>query len=171
MVDVVSRDQIKQSLLAKADEMFAAWDTHDTVKDEPDKKYIAKQTFADDGNAITMVKWQCDGLTLEDLKQWEDDPTSIMCATNDRCTREALPDVDGQKMWHLKMNMPLVISNRSVSHASITTSMLKAGRPFSTPVKEMMPRLQPEKLRLAQMLSRTILQSTLLISHTMEASS
>ncbi len=37
-----------------------------------------------------------------------------MCATNARCTREELPDDDGQKMWHLKMSMPMVISNRSV---------------------------------------------------------
>ena len=51
---------------------------------------------------------------MADLKKWEDDPTSIMCATNPNCTREALPDDDGQKMWHLKMAMPMVISNRSV---------------------------------------------------------
>ncbi len=37
-----SRAEIKASLIAKAEEFFASWDNHDTVKEEPDKKYIAK---------------------------------------------------------------------------------------------------------------------------------
>ena len=37
-----SREQIKQSLLTQADEMFAAWDTHATVLEEADKNFIAK---------------------------------------------------------------------------------------------------------------------------------
>jgi len=40
-----TRDQTKQSLLAKAEEMFANFDTYDTVIDEPEKNYLAKQAF------------------------------------------------------------------------------------------------------------------------------
>lgn len=69
MVDVQqqSREQIKNSLIARADEFLAGYDTHETVLEEPESSFIAKQTFGDDGIATTMVKWRCDGLTLQQL--------------------------------------------------------------------------------------------------------
>ena len=109
-----TRVQTKQSLMAKADEMFANFDTHDTVIDEPEKHYMAKQAFQDDGNAMTMVKWRCDGLTVEDLQAWRTNPISVMTATNNRAEAWPLADDAGCKMWHIRMNMPMIMSNRSI---------------------------------------------------------
>ena len=94
--------------------MFAAWDTHETVLEETEKNFIAKQTFNDEGNAITLVKWRCDGATMEQMKPYIEDPTQIGTVINSRLTRVELGEEDGAKMYHMKMNMPLVLSNRSV---------------------------------------------------------
>ena len=77
-----SRQQIKENLLKQADEMFAAWDTHETVLEEAEKNFIAKQTFNDEGNAITLVKWRCDGATMEQMKPYIEDPTQIGTVIN-----------------------------------------------------------------------------------------
>ena len=108
------RAKVKAALLAKADELFANFDSYPTVLDEPEKNYIAKQAFSDNGNAMTLVKWRCQGLTMEHLQPWIDDPTATQIVLNNRMERHALPDDDGHKMWHLKINMPMILSNRSV---------------------------------------------------------
>ena len=94
--------------------MFAAWDTHATVLEEADKNFIAKQTFNDEGNAITLVKWRCDGITMDTMKQYIDDPPQVGTVINSRMTKVDLGEDDGCKQYHLKMNMPMILSNRSV---------------------------------------------------------
>ena len=81
------RAQIKASLLAKADEYFANFDSYDTVLEDAEKQYLSKQTFNDDGLAITMTKFRAMGLTLEHLQPWLDDPTSLMLVMNNRLER------------------------------------------------------------------------------------
>mmetsp|Transcript_13213 Transcript_13213/g.16792 ORF Transcript_13213/g.16792 Transcript_13213/m.16792 type:complete len:217 (-) Transcript_13213:107-757(-) len=108
------RAQIKQQLLAKADEYFAGFETHTTVLEDAARNYVSKQTFNEEGLAVTMSKMRAEGLTMEHLQPWLDDPTSVMEALNNRLTREQLPEHEGHKMWHLKMSMPMIISNRSI---------------------------------------------------------
>ena len=60
-----------------------------------------------------MIKYRADGLTLEQLEQWRQDPTNIAVQMNSKLTRELLPDDEGHKVVLLKIKMPMVISNRS----------------------------------------------------------
>ena len=101
-------------MLAKADEYFAGFDNHDIVLEDESCNYIARQTFDEDGLAVTISKMRADGLKLEHLRPWLDDPTAIQMVLNDRLTREQMPDHEGHAMWHLKMAMPMMISNRSI---------------------------------------------------------
>ena len=119
MVDAPGSDReaIKQSLLAKAAGLWAAWDSHPTVEEDPALNYTAKQTFEDGGNALTLIKMRCDGLTMEQLQPWIDDPVAIQSVLNNRMESTTLPDVDGHKTYHFKLNMPAggyIISNRSI---------------------------------------------------------
>ena len=82
--------------------------------EDPTKNYIARQAISENGTAVTMMKYRADGLTLEQWEQWRQDPTAIACAVNDKVTREILPDDEGHRVIHIKLKMPLVISNRSM---------------------------------------------------------
>ena len=108
------REQVKQSLLTKAEECFAQWDNLDVVLEDASIGYIAKQKFEDDGNAITLVKYRAEGLTTEHLQPFFDNPTSVFPILNNRMTVVDLPEHQGQKMYHFKMNMPMILSNRSI---------------------------------------------------------
>ena len=55
--------------------------------EDAEKQYLSKQTFNDDGLAITMTKFRAMGLTLEHLQPWIDDPTSLMLVMNNRLER------------------------------------------------------------------------------------
>ena len=81
--------------------------------DEPDKKYTAKKAEQEDGIPTTIIKWQCDGLTEEQWQAWNADPTVVAAAVNQKLTRIELPDDDGHVVRLLKMQMPVMISNRS----------------------------------------------------------
>ena len=67
------------------------------------KNYIAKQTWDENGIAVTMIKFQADGVTVEMMERWRADPTAIQLATNPKLSREALPDTEGHKTWLLNM--------------------------------------------------------------------
>ena len=95
-----SRDQIKQGLFTKADELFATFDTHNTVFEDASKNYVAKQTVEDGGNALTMVKWTCAGLTIEQLQPFLDDPVVVGGRINDKLTVTALPEDNGHRLYH-----------------------------------------------------------------------
>ena len=109
-----SREQLHQALIAKADGFWATYDSCDVTFEEKDKNYEARQTFDESGLAVTMIKYRAEGLTEDDMKRWQADPTAVQMACNPRITREALPDVEGKKAWHLNMSMPIMISNRSL---------------------------------------------------------
>ena len=117
MVEAVSenrREQVKQELLAKADQLWAAFETYDVVLEDASKNYIARQTMSEEGIICTMMKYRCDGLTLEQWEQWRQDPTLVATQLNPKLQRELLPDDEGHKVILLKMKTPLVISNRSI---------------------------------------------------------
>merc|ERR1712060_478990 len=86
------------------------------------KDFITKYTMAVAGKRAqvqaelgsTMIKWQCDGLTEEQWARWHADPLAIAATLNQRMTYEDLPEDEGHRVSHQKMNMPLVLSNRSV---------------------------------------------------------
>ena len=61
-----------------------------------------------------MVKYRAEEMTLEHMQRWRADPTAVQCAINPKQSREALPDADGHKAWHIIYEMPMVLSNRSV---------------------------------------------------------
>lgn len=108
-----SRAQIQQELLAKADQLWAAYDTFNVVVEDASKNYEARQTVSEQGLTCTMIKYRVDGLTLEQWEQWTRDPTLVMTQLNSKMSREVLPDDDGHKVYLLKMKMPMMISNRS----------------------------------------------------------
>ena len=48
------------------------------------------------------------------MDRWRADPTAVQIACNAKLSREELPDQEGNKAWLLNMQMPMVISNRSI---------------------------------------------------------
>ena len=82
--------------------------------EDASKNYIARQTTSQEGNVVTLIKYRADGLTLEQLEQWRQDPTLLATQINEKMTREVLPEDDGHQVVHLKMKMPMMISNRSI---------------------------------------------------------
>ena len=63
---------------------------------------------------MTLVKWKCAGLTAAHLRPLLDDPIAVGAAINNRMTAVPLPEDQGEKLYHIKMSMPMIISNRSV---------------------------------------------------------
>ena len=61
-----------------------------------------------------MIKYQADDVTVEMMERWRADPTAVQLACNPKLSREELPDTEGHKTWLLNMQMPMVISNRSI---------------------------------------------------------
>ena len=113
-----SREQIKASLLAEADRLLSLWDTTaEVISDEPEIGHYARRVIEEDNIPCMLIKWHCEGLTAETWARWQEDPTVIAAAINDKLTRVELPDVDGLKVRLLKMKMPMIISNR----ATLTT--------------------------------------------------
>ena len=76
--------------------------------------YIAKQTWDDGGIPLTMVKYRADGLTMEQLQPWIDDPVQVASHLNTKGQFEVLPDHQGHKMYHMKMQTPMILSNRQM---------------------------------------------------------
>ena len=108
-----NRAQIQQELLAKADQLWAAYNTFNVVVEDAAKNYEARQTVSEEGLTCTMIKYRVNGLTLEQWEQWTRDPTLVMTQLNSKMSREVLPDDEGHKVYLLKMKMPMMISNRS----------------------------------------------------------
>ena len=109
-----SRDQIKASLNEKADAYWANYDTYDTVFEDAEKNYVAKQTWDENGIAVTMIKYSATDVTPEMMEKWRADPIATQMACNPNLSREELPDQEGNKCWHMMMQMPMMISNRSI---------------------------------------------------------
>ena len=86
------REALKQSLLAQAAEHWANWDDMPTIEDDQTLNYISKQTWDDGGIPLTLVKYRAEGLTMEQLQPWIDDPVQVGSVINTRGTFEPLPD-------------------------------------------------------------------------------
>ena len=108
------RAQIKEELMTMTDQLWANFETYDTVLEDASKNYIAKQTIGEGGNIVNLIKYRADGLTEEQWSQWTASPTIVAAALNPKLTRIELPDDEGHKVVLLKMKMPMVISNRSI---------------------------------------------------------
>ena len=73
----------------------------------------ARQAQTDKG-ALTVAKHRADGYTQEKFLQWKDDQIGAQAAMNARMTPEKIDDIEGHPTYHLKMNMPMILSNRSI---------------------------------------------------------
>ena len=108
------RETVKASLLAKAEELLAGFDGYETIHEEPDKNYISKRTYNEAGLSIVINKYRCDGLAPETMKPFIDTPIDVARVLNNRLTPNELEDHQGCKMYHMVMNMPMMMSNRSI---------------------------------------------------------
>ena len=107
------RSQIKQELLTKAKNYLNNFDSYSLAYEDPSRNYVARQAF-ENGLAVTIIKYRCDGLTEEHWQRWIEDPIGIQEAMNNRLTSTQLADDDGHKVFHLHMKMPMMITNRSL---------------------------------------------------------
>ena len=64
------RAQIKQELMAMADEMWTHWDEAEVTLDEPEQGYLAKRFIPEDNIAIALITYRCAGLTEEIWDKW-----------------------------------------------------------------------------------------------------
>ena len=78
------------------------------------RNYEARQSFDDSGVAVTIIKFRCDGFTEEHFARWKADPIAVQLAMNEKMEAERLDDDEGCKVYHMKMKMPMMISNRSI---------------------------------------------------------
>ena len=108
-----NRDSIKASLIAKADSIFAQWDELPVVFEDATKNYVAKQKLGDTEN-VTAVKFRADGVSMDKIQPFIDDPLPTIAGINDKISYTALGEVEGNKLYHLKMKMPTLITNRSI---------------------------------------------------------
>jgi hypothetical protein len=65
-----------------ADQLWAGWDSYETVLEKPEKNYIAKRLTGDDGIPTTLIKYKADGLTEEQWNVWRQDPTVVAAILN-----------------------------------------------------------------------------------------
>ena len=72
-----TRDQIKSDLLAQADNYFATFEDHKVVMEDTARNYVARQTFDESGNVVTIIKFRCDGFTEEHFQRWRADPIAV----------------------------------------------------------------------------------------------
>ena len=84
------------------------------MAEDESKNFIGKQVIQEEGNAVTMSKYRADGLTMEQLQPLIDDPLAIAASLNPKVTVEQIGEDEGCKVFHIKMKMPMVISNRSL---------------------------------------------------------
>ena len=81
----------------------------------PERKYVARQTFDEDGNSVTLITFKCDGFTAEHFETWKNDPIAVQIAMNHgRLDATRLEDSESCAVYHLQMKMPMMISNRSI---------------------------------------------------------
>ena len=71
---------IADELLELADKILAGWDKYEVALDQPEKNYIAKVVKAEDtadGIPFTVMKWRCEGLTMEQWDVFISDPSLV----------------------------------------------------------------------------------------------
>ena len=86
------RAQIQQELLAKAKDYLNTFESYNLAFQDANRNYIARQTIDENGLAVTMIKFNCDGFTEEHWQRWKADPISIQTAMNERLTATQLDD-------------------------------------------------------------------------------
>ena len=118
------RPQMSLQHFNKTEENFTGFHGLKTVMKDVIRHHMAMQTNADDGLVVIVAQFMAESIKMEPLQPWIDDPTSVMLVLNSRLSREEMPDHEGHKMRHLKMAMPMVLSNRSIitCHYSEETS-------------------------------------------------
>ena len=127
------RERIAAELMTLADDILAGWDSYEVLLDEPETGYIAKlKNDEEDGVPVTVMKWRCEGLTMEQWNIFMNDPTSVTVGVNPHCmTREEIPDIDDvstendsdirNKCYHLKTSVPYMLSYVVSNRSTLTT--------------------------------------------------
>ena len=64
--------------------------------------------------AVTIVKWEAAGVTIENVQRMIDDPFFMGPILHNKTTYETLPDVEGCKVAHLKAAGPMMVSTRNI---------------------------------------------------------
>ena len=109
----IDRETIKARLFAEVEQFIANFDTFETVLDEPEKRYISKKSWLDGDKMVYINKYHCDGLTEETIMPVFDSCLNLIHIVRNRMEPEQLEDDQGHRLWHVKMYMPMMMTNRS----------------------------------------------------------
>ena len=109
----MTRDQIKEELLKFADSYISDFDNLTIIQEDKAKGYAARQGTSQFGNVI-VIKHRADGFKEEDFNKWKGSMVETQQKLNARLTPVKLDDVEGHTTYHMKMSMPMFISNRTI---------------------------------------------------------
>ena len=110
------RESIRASLVAKAEGYCAEWENiEEVLVDEPEINYMAKRFYNDDGIPVVMCKYRCEGMTLEHLAPFLENPEQIAETLHEgKVKHTMLDDHQGCKIAHMQFIMPMFFTNRSI---------------------------------------------------------
>ena len=108
------RAAIQASLLALAEGYLAKWDSADNEVLLEENGCVAKRTYDADGVSVVMSKWKCDGLTMEIMKPAVDDFEKTASQLVNKITMTELEQDQGHNIYHVQIDMPMFVSNRSI---------------------------------------------------------
>ena len=100
--------------MAKAEDLFNNFDSFETVVEEPDKNFIAKRTWHEDTLPIVVSKYRVAGLTEETMQRYFNDSMELNKQMNPGMETTRIEDHQGYKMYHNRMQTPMIMSNRTV---------------------------------------------------------
>ena len=109
----MSRDQIKENLLAVVMKHLEAADSYKEI--DEDAKYKMKITQGEEqGVAITICRMEGAGLSVEEFKEWHklDSMMDNMSKLDDIITGKRLDDHDGLPLIYQHVKTPMMVSNR-----------------------------------------------------------
>ena len=107
------RETIKASLLAKAEGFFTNFDSYETLLDEPEINLMVKRTY-DNDIPVVVSKYRADGLTMEHIKQIQDNPVKVATTMNSRMEVSPVGQEHGYNIGHMRIKMPMFVSDRSL---------------------------------------------------------
>ena len=86
------RRHVKKALLKYGQELFSEWDSYETIIDQPEIGYVARQTHDEWGRIILLVKYRAKGFAEEHMNKFLDDPMKMFTEMNNKLTIDNLPD-------------------------------------------------------------------------------
>ena len=96
------RQQVRDNLIGRANALFAKFDSLPILDEKPERNFVSKFTFSEEGHAVVMSKIRVNGMTLDHLQPWIDDTLGVMAVLYDRYEVRRLPDHEGHNMYHCR---------------------------------------------------------------------